>query len=411
MKFNLKNKKVQGIFMNIVNLIHDKYLLVSFCPYLFIMLLLILNFFSNSVNIFSYSLDTINTNRFTYWYDEFRLNNVIDSIVSTMTLEQKIGQSFIFGINGPNLDDETKSFLDRTNPGGIYLTKTNLWNIEQSQALTADLQTYSNIPLFIATDQEGGSVWRVWWDSAYSISQPHVGVVNREDFAYETAKQHGEALILAGINTNFSPVLDINTFGNSFMAYRSFDTNKDIVALMGKTFIISYKDIRIMSTAKHFPGHGRTTTDSHYELPVINITKDELYAEELVPFIESIRVDVPFIMTSHVIYPQIDSSYPASLSYGITTNLLRNELGYKNIVITDDMKMEALNDYPDKIPLSYQAGNDMILTSNNYDTEIDFFEQLLIAFGNSEFSEERLNNSLERILRIKCEYRILNQCK
>ncbi len=260
--------------------------------------------------------------------------------------KKKAGLRFIFGFNGTSLNDDLKYIIKELQCSGIILFSRNIENPEQLRKMCFDAQNYAkkcgNYPLFIAIDQEGGIVAR--------LKEPEFKVLKGLPFLKTTSDVKKETLICAdelnklGINFNMVPVLDINSGSDSIMKDRSFSSNPNKVAELGAKMIKYFTKNGIFTSAKHFPGIGRTTLDSHFHLPIVDVDIDELHKVELVPFKEAIKSDVPFIMLSHIIYNKLDK-YPASLSKKIAKKLLRENLGYNGIVITDDLDMKALDEF------------------------------------------------------------------
>jgi len=338
-------------------------------------------------------------------YNEYRIDTLVNRTYSQMSREDKIGQLFMVSITGTGVTADTKKLIEEYHIGSIVLMSGNIATEGQVKNLIADLNNLSPTKLLFATDQEGGVVARIPWDDARFISQPHIGTVNREDFAYETGKQHAEALAQLDINANLAPVLDISFIGGSVMASRALGASPDKVANLGKQIITAHHDAGIITTAKHYPGIGRSTTDSHALTPTINISRETLLTEELVPFKTAIDEGVDMIMIGHALYPQIDPDYPASLSKVLVTDILRSDLGYTGVIITDDLRMGALNNYPDKFKDAFNAGNDILLIVDSSSNQM----QYIVSLQNSDIDESRLEQSVKRILRLKAQYGILDK--
>ncbi len=336
-------------------------------------------------------------------YDKYRIDKQTEETYEKFSLKQKVGQLFMLSISSTTLTDQTTDLIKNYHIGGIVLTGGNVSSQGQLLNLTKSLQAQSKVPLFIAIDQEGGTVARISWDSASNISQYHIGTVNREDFAYETGLSHAKILNDVNININLSPVLDTAFEPSSIMSSRSFGNDLEKVSNMGMHIIKAHKSQKILTAAKHFPGIGRTTTDSHKYLPQIDVSKDQLISEEIVPFKAAIENEVDFIMTGHVLYPQIDSKYPASLSKTITTDILRDELSFNGVIITDDLRMDALDDYENKFTQALEAGNDMLLIVDSYENQIKAINEVVKNAKDGTISEKRIANSVKRILRVKFE--------
>ncbi len=289
-----------------------------------------------------------------------------EDTADNLTKQEQIGQMFFIAIPGTTLDEETKNLLDTVKPGGILLFAENIETKPQTQKLTADLQRWASEaglpPLFIAVDEEGGIVERIAFDQV-EYSAAELGKFNDEQTTRHTARETAETLKDLGINVNFAPVADIAFSENSIMTERAFGNDPDDVSRQIGWTIEEYNDTGIIACAKHFPGHGRTTTDSHEALPTIGITKDQWRTTDGKPFKEAILSDVPMIMVGHLKYPQIDSNI-ASQSKVWMTDILRDELGLEGLIVTDDLKMGGAQidgNYTEKIEQSVTNGADMII--------------------------------------------------
>jgi len=362
---------------------------------------LVISFHSNNDYNLSNETVSINKKKVTESYYIYRYKKLTDQKIATMTQEQKIGQLSMISIPSNYLDENTKILINEYYIGGIVLMGNNISSKNQITEFTQELQDTAEIKLFISTDQEGGTVARIPWDDARFISQPHIGIVNREDFAYSTGEDHAQALKDVNINMNLAPVLDVSFISSSSMATRTLGATETKVSSLGAEIIKAHNDTGIISTAKHFPGIGRSLSDSHNALPVIDISRQQLFDEELKPFVSAIENDVDFIMTGHALYPQIDSDNPATLSSPIITDILRNELGFEGIIITDDIKMQALNGYANKATSAFLAGCDMILIVDTYENQLTYIKEIRKAVQDETITEERLNQSVRRILELK----------
>lgn len=334
-------------------------------------------------------------------YEMYRVETLVDVTYAQMTHKERIGQLFMLSIPGTTINPQIEDLITNYHIGGVVLMGHNVANQAQLEKFTTDLQKLADIDLLIATDQEGGVVARIWWDEARYISQPHIGTVGRKDFAYETGKQHAEALQSANIDVNLAPVLDSALLPGSVMSSRSLSSNPEEVADLGIELIRAHQDVGILPTAKHFPGIGRSMTDSHLAVPVIDVSKEVLIANELQPFITAINNNVPIIMTGHALYPQIDPDKPSSISPIIITEILRNELGFEGLILTDDMRMGALNNYPDKYTEALHAGNDMLLLVDTPQNQSMVIDEL---GNNNSLNEEIIEQHVKNILRLKYRY-------
>lgn len=342
--------------------------------------------------------------------------DVIQQKLDNMTLDEKIGQMITIGIDGYSVDDTAKQLITDKKVGGVILFKNNISNSNQLLQLINDIKginSTNKIPIFISVDQEGGRVNRLPSEIKSLPSNEIIGNKNDNKLAYDIGKNIGYALGSFGFNMDFAPVLDVNSNpNNTVIGDRSFSNDKDKVASLGASEINGFKDSNIISVAKHFPGHGDTATDSHYALPIINKTLDELKSVEFVPFKKSIEEKVPAIMVSHILMPQIDANNPASMSKTIITDILRKDLKFDGLIVTDDMTMGAVTNDLDITTAcinAINAGADLLLVCHGYDNEINVINAIKDSINNEIISIDTINKSVYRILSLKENYKITDE--
>lgn len=331
-----------------------------------------------------------------------------ETILEQMSIEEKVGQLFMFGFDGTTLSPENKKFLQERNIGGVLLLRKNITSEKQLKELIKDIHSTNDIPLFISIDQEGGVVSRIRWNETLTKSQSEI---NTSEQAYSLAKSRGNILKNLGINMNLAPVVEYITDVNSFIYNRVYRGTKDDVLLKSISSVNGYTDSGIISVLKHYPGHSNSSPDSHFNLPIVNI-KDENWDEYIEPFskiFEQTTVDA--LMVGHIKFPNIDSK-PSTISKEILTERLLNDLSYKGIVISDDMEMDALDDIDSYTNIAKQAllaGNDILIYSkysNKYPTiQKDVYEFILNEVKSGEMD---IDSKVQNILRIKIKYDILN---
>lgn len=331
----------------------------------------------------------------------------IDDTLDNLSLEEKIGQMLMVSDYSTSMTDELLANFNEVKPGGFILFGENIKSYEQTTNLIKEIKNTSNIPLFISIDQEGGRVQRIKKlpDATVSIIPPmyNLGLTNDINLAYEVGKVIGEELRVFDINMDFAPVLDIySNPKNTVIGNRSFGTTAEIVSNMGISLAKGLENTGIIPVYKHFPGHGDTLEDSHTTLPIINKTKEELMDMELKPFIEAIENDAEIIMVSHLAVPKITgNNTPATLSKEIITDLLKEELGYEGLVITDGLNMKALtNEYTEEEIYinAINAGVDILLMP---DFDIETINIIKQAITSAEISEEQIDKSVSKILDLK----------
>lgn len=334
----------------------------------------------------------------------------LNEMINKMSIDEKIGQLIFAGIRGTTITRETEMLINEFKVGGIILFGNNLDSPEQSIQLLNQIKSINEgniLPIFLGVDQEGGRVERLPRVTNLPTNQ-EIGTRDNEVFSYEIGKLLGKELSAFGFNLNFAPVLDINSNPNNpVIGDRSFSHDPEVVSELGVQTIQGMKTEHIIPVVKHFPGHGDTNVDSHFELPLVNKSLAELETLELIPFKKAIEAGVNVIMTAHILLPQIDDKFPASMSEPVITGILREQLGFNGVVITDDLTMQAISDnfnIGDAAIESVKAGTDIILMAHDYDRLIAVYEALREAVHDGEITEERINESIQRIINLKWEY-------
>lgn len=342
-------------------------------------------------------------------------NNSIQIKLDSMTLDEKIGQLFIVGFDGYEANENIESLIKENHVGGVILFSHNAENAHQLMNLTNALKTinlHNKIPVFISVDEEGGRVSRMPKELKKLPSNKIIGEINNSNLSYNIGKIISKELTCLGFNMNFAPVLDINSnLQNPVIGDRSFGNNVDIVSKLGVKTMEGLRDGNIIPVVKHFPGHGDTSVDSHVGLPLINHDIKRLKEFELIPFKEAINNNADVVMISHILLPKIDPSYPATMSKTIITDVLRNDLKFKGVVVTDDMTMGAIRknyNISNAAIKSINAGTDIILICHGYDNEMSAINSIKKAVKNNIITEDRINESVYRILKLKEKYKISN---
>lgn len=337
----------------------------------------------------------------------------LENILNNMTIDEKIGQLFIVAYRYPNMDSNLDNILKTIKPGGFILFKENLKNYNQSMVLINSIKKTAKIPMFIATDQEGGRVQRIKDIPGISTTNipamAEVGATNDPNEAYKTGVTIANDLKKFSVNLDFAPVIDIYSNPlNKVIGERSFGSDAYLVSKMGLALGQGLKDNNIIPVYKHFPGHGNTETDSHYDLPIVSKTKEELMNLDLIPFMEAINNNAEIIMVGHLAVPSITNNYePASLSKILITDFLKKELGYQNLIITDALNMKALtNTYStEEITIkALNAGVDILLMPED---PLKSFAAIKNALNSGTISEEQINNSVRKIINLKLKYQII----
>ncbi len=333
-------------------------------------------------------------------------NGRLDEAVRHMTLEEKVGQLLMVGVKGTTVTSETQRLVRDLKLGGVILYSHNVKDSLQIKNLVSDIQQGQPIPLFIAVDQEGGSVVRIRQNMQVLPSAMAIGATQSPQFAFLSGKLTGQELRSLGINMNLAPVLDINTSEyNQVIGVRSFGENPELVSQMGMWYIEGLQSQGVAATAKHFPGHGDTTTDSHYAVPVLNSRLEELESFHLVPFRRTIENGLDAVMTAHISIPALDpSGLPATFSYNLLTNVLRKKLHFEGVILTDDLEMKSIQqdyDIGAAALKSILAGSDMVMVSWSHAKKYRIFQTLLEAAKSGKLSQDVLDASVKRILKLK----------
>ncbi|MEH7109609.1 beta-N-acetylhexosaminidase [Bacillus sp. JJ1764] len=365
---------------------------------------------NNNVNRKEQQIHVENT---TNQYDAKR--DIIEDQLNKMTLNEKIGQMIISGIDGTSLTSSTKELVTQYKLGGFILFKPNVKDTTKLVSLTNALKTantQNKVPLFISVDQEGGRVNRMPNSILNTPAVRAIGNLNNEKYSYNIGKVIGRELSVFGFNTDFAPVLDIQTnINNTVIGDRSFGSDSQLVSKLGISMMKGIKTNGIIPVVKHFPGHGDTSVDSHLELPVVLNDLARLKRVELVPFVNSFKANADMVMVAHILVKKVDPLYPASLSKPIIQDLLRNQLGFRGVIITDDVTMGAIIKHyslRDAVIRSINAGSDMVLVGHGKENAVSVYNSLLSAVKNKSISMERINNSVYRILSLKNKYNITN---
>lgn len=337
---------------------------------------------------------------------------VIETMIENMTIEEKIGQLIIGGFSGTSMTEEIQLLINTYKIGGFILFAPNLETPDQSLSLLNSIKQENeknNIPLFLSVDQEGGRVTRLPGLNSL-LTNDEIGQMNDETYAYEFGALLGKQLHTFGFNVNFAPVLDVNNNPNNpVIGDRSFGDKPEIVQKLGVQTMQGMQQEGVIPVVKHFPGHGDTDLDSHETLPIINKTFDQLMEMEIVPFKEAINSKADMVMTAHILLPELESEFPATMSKEIITGILREELMFNGVVITDDMTMGAItNNYEidEAAVTAIKAGVDIVLIAHGFDNIVETYERILEAVQMGEISEKRIDKSVARILLLKNKYNL-----
>jgi beta-N-acetylhexosaminidase len=341
-----------------------------------------------------------------------------------MTLEQKIGQMLMTGVTGTTADDDARAVIAELHIGNVILMGRNIDNPAQVKSLTNGLQELAlasnGVGAIIATDQEGGLVQRLHYvDGFTALPMPEtIGIARCPERVRAYGAMAGAEMAAVGVNMDMAPVLDVNSNPENPVIGslgRSFGATPELVEMSAVPFLLGLHDAGVMSTGKHFPGHGATTTDSHLDLPYVDESRATLESVDIAPFRSAIAYGIDAVMPAHVVYPALDADgNPATISRPIQTGLLRDELGFDGLIVTDDMGMKGITNLlpPEKSSVAaVLAGADVVLcvridSDSSCTTEMiePLRQGLLDAAEAGTISTQRIDDSVRRVLTAKIRY-------
>ena len=333
--------------------------------------------------------------------------------IDEMSLEEKIGQMLVVGFQGTEITANLENLIKKNKVGGVILIGDNVTDVNGVIKLNNDIKKLNeenDIPLLISVDEEGGSVSRVPGEFIEVPTSEFIGRLDSEEISYNTGKVIGEQIKALGFNMDYAPVLDIlSNPDNTVIGDRAYGNNADIVSRLGISTMNGLESEGVIPVVKHFPGHGDTYVDSHYGLPIVYKTLEELNSLEFIPFKDAIDSGADAVMVSHIILSNIDSENPASLSKDIVKGILRDNLGFNGVVVTDDMTMGAIVnnfDIGSSAIKAINAGVDIILVCHDYEMQIKVIEAIRNAVRTGEISEAIINESVYRVLTLKDKYKV-----
>jgi beta-N-acetylhexosaminidase len=338
------------------------------------------------------------------------------AVVASMSIEAKAGQMLMIGFTGTT-SASAVPLIRELKPGGVIMFARNLESESQIRQLTSGIQSEANRwygnSLLIAIDQEGGRVSRLR-PPMCPILRANADLAKNGSAAAVKAQAEVTALALKhlGINMNLAPVLDVfSNPDNKVIGDRSYGPDQAAVAQLGEEYVRSLQSQGVLATLKHFPGHGPTAVDSHTDLPIVNLAAEDLDGIHIWPFAQVIAKAQPAaVMTAHIIYTKLDSK-PATMSRVIINDILRTRLGFTGLVITDSLEMDALRkNYTVRqvVSSSVNAGADLLLVSHDPRLAREVRANIIELVRDGEIPESTLNSAVERILRTKARFGVLN---
>lgn len=366
----------------------------------------------------------VNNDRKTEITDTTIINGLSKDILDNMTLEEKVGQLFI--VNMEALDDSNGAYyewreitdkmeqkIEKYNLGGVILFSRNIETREQTSKYISDLQGTSKFPMFISVDEEGGSVSRIASNDNMNTTQfPNMsvaGATEDEEYAYQIGSTIGKEISELGFNLDFAPVADVsNEDADNGIGDRSFGDDPKLVGKMVKNVVAGLQNENVSSVLKHFPGHGEASGDTHSGSANVDKTIDELRKTEFVPFKAGIKAKADFIMVAHVSISRVtEDMVPCSLSALVLNDILRTELEFKGIAITDAMNMGAITDDYTSAKAAVTAiknGIDIVLMPENFE---EAYNGVFEAVKSGEITQKRIDEAVTRILRVKVKRGII----
>ena len=329
----------------------------------------------------------------------------------TPSLEH-LSQLLLVGFNGPAPDESVCRFLESTPPAGIILFRQNIVSQVELRDTLREIQQRcarpGRPPLLVAIDQEGGRVVRLTGDVGFPTF-PSAAVMSNspaaEQMVRDAASRTATGLQALGINMNCAPVLDVVTDpANRVIGDRSYGSDPSVVEELGLAAISATQNMRVAAVAKHFPGHGATAVDSHFDLPVIMLGRSEMDAIHLPPFRSAAHAGVAAIMTAHAHYPKLDPEFPSTLSRRILTGVLRDEWGYEGVIVTDSLTMGAIGrrqPIPGACVASLAAGADLLLIPGSPPLYRQCLDAIAQAVEEERIPRDQIEKALARVLRLR----------
>ena len=342
-------------------------------------------------------------------------DEAVETILRGMTSEQKVGQLIVTNYNSAVAGEDAVALMREIAPGGIVFGEINFQSAEQTRKLVEDLNSYSDLPLIITVTEEGGRVSRATKNEMETTLLPSmfmIGQTGDPQLAYRAGQVLGTELMSLGVNLVLGPVADIwNNPKNTVIGDRSFGDDPQLVSKMVSAMVKGMRDAGIGTVLKHYPGHGGTLQDSHTEMTYSDSTLAQLRVGEFLPFVAGIEAGSDGVMSAHVVLPNVmEDEKPSTVSYLVLTEILREQLGFEGLIITDSMHMLGMANFapvPKASVMAVQAGADILLVDQINLAQT--FDALLAAVKSGEISQERLDDAVRRILMFKIEHGLFDE--
>ncbi|RNB84753.1 beta-N-acetylhexosaminidase [Brevibacillus fluminis] len=337
--------------------------------------------------------------------------------LNRLSLEEKIGQLVLVGMDGTTIGTQAKEMIEQYHIGGFIFFKPNIQNATQAVSLFNSLKetnrSVNPIPLFLSVDEEGGRVSRLPNSLVKLPASGTVGKKDNPDFTRGLGQLLGSELKAFGLNVDFAPVMDVaSNPKNPVIGDRSFGSDPNRVSRLGVAEMEGIQAESVIPGIKHFPGHGDTSVDSHLGLPIVQHNIKRLRSVELVPFADAVRAGADLVMVAHILLPKLDPDHPSSFSQPIITGLLRKELGFGGVVITDDMTMGAIAKHYDIGASAVQAvlaGGNIVLVGHEFDKQATVLHALKQAVLNGSMPMKTIDERVYQILALKQKYKLTDK--
>jgi beta-N-acetylhexosaminidase len=348
-------------------------------------------------------------------YDPDIADHSLAAQLYNMSLDEKIGQMLMVGVNGTTPGNDAEEMIRNLHAGGFIFYGSNIKTANQTvdfiNQLKAMNQSAKNpLPLFISVDEEGGMVDRMPSPILKMPSSFTIGKKDDIDFSTHVGEILGQAVRALGFNMDYAPVLDVvKNPATSAIADRSFGTDAHLVSRLGIATMRGIRSQQVIPVIKHFPGYGSVSVDAHQDLPTVEYGRSQLEKKDWLPYEEAIRNNADVIMVTHVLVTGLEMKNPASMSTTIMTSILRDHLGFKGVIMTDDMTMGAITkcyDIQSAVVKSVEAGSDVVMVSFHKDEQTNAFHALKQAVLNGALSEQRIDDSVYRIKELKQRYKL-----
>lgn len=333
------------------------------------------------------------------------LSEYVDQMISHMSLNDELGQLFVAEFTGTTFNGENAAMIEQLHPGGIILYTFSMQEAKQTQTLIKSAQWNSKIPLLVTVDEEGGCVDRLNKIYPPRPGEPEIGATGSTKYAYQQGAKTAQDMTALGFNVNLAPDVDVKLVEGRDLLCRTFGATPGLVTKMSEAYLDGMQDNGVIGTLKHFPGLGDALEDAHLSLPVINRTRSQVESVELAPYramIDSGKAQM--VMTTDLLMPAFDPALPAELSPSIITGLLRSELGFDGVVMTDALYMDGISktwSMPQAGVLAIEAGCDMLLGPWNVSQMRAMISALQKALKSGAITKARIDQSVRRILTLK----------